>query len=121
MKSFLQFAEVKGWDVLGDYEPEDFDHQALPAFPNGPPPVAPGMVRLYRGTKVGKLPHEQSFWSDERGLKGVAGAFGNANGRHLVYVDVPQSIAQQCLQTGCVTDGEYQNIPEKYRRQIRVY
>ena len=51
----------------------------------------------------------------------LRGAFAKAEGRHLVYVDVPQDIARQCLQTGCITDGEYQNIPEKYRKQIRAY
>lgn len=117
--NFKKFLEVKGWDFSDETEPA-IQHQILPALPGGVPPVAKGMIRLYRGTKIGELPHENAFFSDERGLPGVAKAFANIPGRQLVYVDVPEEIARAGLLSGVVTAGEYK-IPEKYRRQVRVF
>lgn len=99
---------------------EVISHQALPQLPEGPPSPQQGMVRLYRGTNTGQLPHEHAFFSDWRGLEGVAKPFSRSVGRQLVYVDVPEEIAKQCEQFGCVTEGEYSRLPEKYRRQVRV-
>lgn len=109
-----------GWDFLNDDMEPLVSHEALPSFPGGPPPVEKGMVRLYRGTLKGYLPHRNAYFSDERGLEGVARAFAKVPGRHLVYVDVPKEVADRCLLGGCVTDGEYTDIPLKYRQKIRA-
>lgn len=87
-----------------------------------PPPPAEGMVRLYRGTAVGEVPHEEAFFTDDRGLAGVAIPFAKAPGRHLAYVDVPQEVAEKTLMRGgAVTEGEHQNVPEEYRQQLKPW
>jgi len=105
-----------GWGTAGDEPVAPIPHE-IPEDEN-PPSPAQGMRRMYRGTRGGELPHEHAYFSDERGLPGVARAFAKVPGRRLVYVDVPEEIAQQGLQTGAVTEGEYK-LPEEYRRQVR--
>lgn len=107
-----------GWESTDEHKPT-IPHQALPEEPTGPPPVKPGMVRLYRGTWSGQLPHEEAFFSDESGLEGIARPFAKIPGRQLVYVDVPEEVARRGRLSGAVTEGEYQ-LPEEYRRQIRA-
>lgn len=85
-----------------------------------PPPPSEGMVRMYRGTKIGETPHENAFFTDERGLKGIAVPFARAEGRELVYVDVPKEVADARLMVGAVTDGEY-SLPAEYRSQVKRY
>lgn len=105
-----------GWEGI-DLDNNEIPHEFLPRSTKEP---APGMVRLYRGTKSGYLPHENSFWTDEKGLNGIAKPFSTIPGRELVYVDVPEQVAKQCLLSGCVTDGEYQ-LPEFYRKRARKF
>ena len=113
--SFKKWME-NGWGSIDAYDNE-VPHNFLPKSIGQP---APGMVRLYRGTKSGHLPHSNSFWTDERGLNGIAKPFSEIPGRELVYVDVPEEVAKQCLLRGCVTDGEYQ-LPEFYRKRARKF
>ena len=88
----------------------------------GEPPAPPveGMTRLYRGHPAGQPVHENSFFSDERGLAGVAIPFAQQNGRSLHYVDVPKDVAEKGLLKSGVTDGEYQ-LPEEYRGQVKQW
>lgn len=116
-KKWLEMA--KGWDFIDNGGPT-IPYKIPPIMPGGAPPVAKGMIRLYRGTKIGELPHENAFFSDERGLEGVAKAFAKLPGRYLVYVDIPIDVARNSLLSGVVTDGEYK-VPEEYRKQVRVY
>lgn len=83
-----------------------------------PPAPTPGMLRLYRGEFRGNIPHTHAFFSDDRGLAGVAIPFARMEGRHLVYVDVPLGSVEP--EQGAVTDGEYK-LPEEYRRKIRPW
>ena len=85
-----------------------------------PPPPKPGMVRLYRGNFEGQTPHEHAFFSDDRGLAGVAIPFARSEGRNLVYVDVPADVAKAGLHTGAVTEGEY-SLPKEYREKVKVW
>jgi hypothetical protein len=113
-----KWLETMGWDQIDDGGPS-IPHKTPPVLPGGPPPVPSGMIRLYRGTRFGELPHENAFFSDERGLEGIAKAFAKLPGRRLVYVDVPQEVARQGLVRVGVTDGEYK-VPEEYRKQVRA-
>jgi len=120
-----QLRELEGQDTGApkpvEAEVADTKPAALPEPVEGEiAPPAPGMVRLYRGSKIGEVPHESAFFSDESGLKGVATPFSKLPGRELVYVDVPKAVADAGLLKGAVTDGEYQ-IPEEYRRQVRPF
>jgi hypothetical protein len=116
-------AEREGWDANAGMTPAGIARadQYLAGLGKAPPKPAPGHVRLYRGTNKGETAHESSFWTDERGLKGVAVPFASGHNRQLVYVDVPEAEAKKYLLGGAVTEGEYAGLPESLRKAAKTW
>lgn len=93
----------------------------LKSLGDPPPPPADGFTRLYRGTVKGAPLHDNAFFANDAGLKGIAVPFAKADGRQLIYVDVPNEVAEKSMHKGGVVEGNEFTLPEEYRDQVKVW
>jgi hypothetical protein len=82
------------------------------------PPVADGMVRLWRGNRPGEVGQNPSFTNS---LDGIALPFKKGYGGPLSYVDIPAADADTYLQTVGVAPGaEFKVPPDVAARAVVV-